>query len=226
MNQSNLIEQLKNFGTGLAFIIFPLIFIFAFSVHPGLSDPHLLNSVEMINRAHHNSLLQFGHVLVTLCTGLLILVALKFKSLLDQSNYALVGLVGTCIAIMGAVFLAVDKGALCLTMTALDSLSASEFAQMMPGLLAIFNKESWMVLVWGIVLLPIGFAIQAVALIKARTLQLWRSICFLIGVLLIGFPDGMEIINLYASILIGIALIPYGVEILHKNRLRKSHSLA
>ena len=35
MNQS-LISQIQQIGTGAAFILFPLIFIFAFSVHPGL----------------------------------------------------------------------------------------------------------------------------------------------------------------------------------------------
>jgi len=29
---------------------------------------------------------------------------------------------------------------------------------MMPGLLAMFAKEGWLILLWGIMLLPIGFA--------------------------------------------------------------------
>jgi len=37
--------------------------------------------------------------------------------------------------------LAADKGALCLTMSALDTLPEGDFAQMMPGLLAMFSKE-------------------------------------------------------------------------------------
>ena len=31
----------------------------------------------------------------------------------------------------------------------------------MPGLLAMFSKRGWLVLLWGILLLPIGFGIQA-----------------------------------------------------------------
>ena len=49
----------KRIGTGLSFIIFPLIFIFAFAGHPGLLNPHFLGPEELIQRAHNNSLLHF-----------------------------------------------------------------------------------------------------------------------------------------------------------------------
>jgi hypothetical protein len=39
---------------------------------------------------------------------------------------------------------------------------------------------------------------------------------FLIGVLLVGVPDGLENINLSASILMAIALVPYGIQIIAK----------
>lgn len=68
----------KRTGTGLAFIIFPLVFIFAFAGHPGLLTPHFLGPEELILRARHNSLLQFGHALVTLNTALLVVVAVHF----------------------------------------------------------------------------------------------------------------------------------------------------
>ena len=41
-----------------------------------------------------------------------------------------------------------------------------------------------------------------------------RSILFLIAMLFIGTPDGVEIINLTASILMAIALIPYGYKLI------------
>ena len=86
----------------------------------------------------------------------------------------------------------------------------------MPGVLAMFTKQGWLVLLWGIVLLPIGFAIQAIALLKTNTFPRWQSILFLIGVLLVSTPDGLEIINLSASILMAIALVPYGIQIIKK----------
>jgi hypothetical protein len=219
MNEENALNLAKRIGTGLAFIIFPLVFIFAFAVHPGLLNPHLLGPKELILRAHNNALLQFGHALVTLNTALLVVIALYFRKLLDRDSTAWAGSVGALLAVLGALMLAADKGALYLTMSALDTLPKGDFAQIMPGLLAMFAKKGWLVLLWGILLLPIGFAIQAIALIKSRALPRWQSILFLIGVLLVGTPDGVEIINLTASTLLAVAFVPYGIKIIaYKSR--------
>lgn len=214
MNENIFLNQVKQIGIGLAFITFPMLFIFAFAVHPGLLQPRLLNPEEIILRAHGDGLLQFGHVLVTLSTALLVAVALHFMKLLDRSPGAWAGFIGAAIAIMGAIILAADKGALCLTMSAFDTLPEKVFAQILPGVLAMFTKQGWLVLLWGIVFLPIGFAIQAIALLKTKTVPRWQSILFLIGVLLVATPDGLEIINLSASFLMAIALVPYGIQII------------
>ena len=217
MNENSL-NKMKQMGTGLAFIIFPVLFIFAFAVHPDLPHPHLLGPEELIFRAHGNGLLQFGHVLVTLCTGLLIVVAVHFMRLLKGSPGAWAGFLGGVIASLGAIILAADKGALCLTMSAFDTLPESVFTQIMPGLMAMFTKQGWLVLLWGMVFLPIGFAVQAVALIKTRSLPRWQSALFLIGVLFVATPDGLEIINLGASILMAMAFVSYGMWIIQKAR--------
>ena len=149
-----------------------------------------------------------------LSTGLLIVVALQFMKRLDSTSGAWAGFLGAAIAILGAIILAADKGALCLTMSAFDTLPENIFAQIMPGVLAMFTKKGWLVLLWGIVLLPIGFAIQTIALLTTHTFPGWQSIFFLIGVLLVGIPDGFEIINLSASIMMAIALVPYGIQII------------
>lgn len=216
MNEHKYLNQTKQIVVGLAFIIFPLLFIFAFAVHPGLLQPRLLGPEELILRAHGNGLLQFGHVLVTLSTALLLVVALQFMKVLDRSSGAWAGFIGGALAILGVITLAVDKGALCLTMSAFDTLPEKVFAQIMPGVLAMYTKQGWLVLLWGIVLLPIGFAIQALALLKTHTIPRWQSLLFLIGVLLVATPDGLEIINLSAFILIAIACVPYGIQIVRK----------
>ena len=213
MNENMSLQQAKRIGTGLAFITFPLLFIFAFAVHPGLLQPHFLGPEDMILRAHHSDLLQFGHVLVTISTVLLVIIALHFMKLLDHTSSAWAGFIGAALAIFGAVILAADKGALCLTMSALDTIPEKQFAAMMPGLLAMFSKAGWLVLLWGILLLPIGFAIQAIALIKTRRMPQWQSVLFLVGVLLVGTPDGVEIVNLTASVLMAIAFVPYGIQL-------------
>jgi hypothetical protein len=214
MNGNLILDQIEQIGVGLAFIIFPLVFVFAFAAHPRLLHPRLLGPKELIGRAHKNELVHFGHVLVTLNTSLLIVAALHFEKILDQSASAWAGFVGAVVAVLGAIFLAADKGALCLTMSAFDTLPEKEFVQIMPGIMAMFSKKGWLKLLWGIVLLPIGFIIQAIALIKTQTLSPWQGILFLVGALLVSTPDGLEIINLSASIMMAIALVPYGIQII------------
>ena len=82
---------------------------------------------------------------------------------------------------------------------AFDALSDAEFAAMMPGLLVMFGKGGWLFLLWGIVLLPIGFGIQAMGLLASRSFARHRSLLFMVGVLFIGTPDGAEIVNLTAA---------------------------
>ena len=212
MNQ-NLISQVGQIGTGAAFILFSLIFIFAFSGHPGLLQPRLLQPEGIIRRARRIKLLQLAHSLVLLSTALLIVMTIHFMRILAQGSAAWAGIIGAALAVVGAILLAADKGALCLTMSALDTVPEDKFSAMMPGLLAMFSKKGWMVLLWGMLLLPVGFAIQAVGLLQANPLPRWQSALFLIGVLFVGTPDGVEIINLSASILMAIAMIPYGIHL-------------
>ena len=114
MTENKGLIQTKRIGTGLSFILFPLLFVFAFAMHPGLLNPRLLGPEDLILRAHQNGMLQFAHVLVTLSTVLLVVIALHFMKLLDRSSAALAGMIGAAVAILGAIILAADKGALCL----------------------------------------------------------------------------------------------------------------
>jgi len=213
MNHS-LFSQVVQIGIGAAFILFPLIFVFAFSAHPGILKPRMLPPEGIIRRARRNKMLHFGHGLVLLCTGLLVVAAVQFMLALSGGKGAWAGLVGGALAILGALLLAADKGAFCLTMSALDTISDEDFAAMMPGLLAIFNKKGWMVLLWGMALLPLGFAIQAIGLLQGHVIPAWQSILFIIGVTFVAVPDGMEIINMSASVLMAVAMIPYGIQLI------------
>jgi hypothetical protein len=215
-SKSSNLDNIKRIGTGLAFILFPLLFIVAFAFHPGLLSPHMLSPRELVLRARHADLMQLGHVLDMFGTVFLIVIALRFMKLLDHGSAAWAGLIGAALAIWGVMMLAALKGALCLTMTAIDTVPDQEFAQMMPGLVAMFSRKGWMVLLWSIVCLPIGFAIQAIALLKTHAIHRWQSILFLIGILLVGTPDGLEIVNLTASVLMAVALVPYGIQTIVK----------
>jgi hypothetical protein len=213
MNQI-MIGQIQQISTGVVFILFPIIFIFAFANHPGLLKPCLLKPEGIIRRARGNQWLHFGHGLVLLATALLVVVAITFMNILSHGSAAWAGWVGAALAVVGSTLLAADKGAFCLTMSALETLPEEQFSAMMPGLLAIFNKKGWMKLLWGMTLLPVGFAIQAVGLLQTGALPGWQSILFLAGVLLVAIPDGLEIINLSASVMMAVAMIPYGIQLI------------
>jgi hypothetical protein len=213
--QSSL-DNVKRIGTGLAFIFFPLLFIFGYAVHPGLLQPHMLSEEEVILRAHGNNLLAFGHLLFLFAAPLMIVVAIRLMKLVGHGSGAWAGFAGAVLVILGAVALAAEKGAEGLTVSALNTLPESEFAQMMPGLLAIYSHAGLMVLVWGVVFIAIGFVIQAIALLTTRAFTRWQAIVFLVGVLTMGGPDGFEIIGLVATILIAVALVPYGIQAIAK----------
>ncbi len=212
--QPSVLAQLQQIGTGGAFVVFPLVFVFAFALHPGLLRPRLLGPEAIMLRARGRKRLHLGHGLVLLNTALLVVASLHFMRILSSGRGAWAGFAGAIPAVLGAIILAADKGALCLTMSALNKVSDEEFSAMRPGLLAMFSKKGWMILLWGIILLPAGFAIQTVGLLQAQSLSGWQSILFLVGVLFVGTPDGMEIINLSASVLMALAMVPYGIRLI------------
>jgi hypothetical protein len=210
----NTLAQLQQIGTGIAFIVFPLIFVFAFAVHPRLLRPRLLRPDEIMSRARGQKWLQFGHALVLLNTALLVVASVHFMRILSAGRGAWAGSVGAILAVPGAIILAADKGALCLTMSALDTVPDGDYAAMMPGLRAMFAKKGWLKLLWGIMLLPAGFAVQTVGLLQADALPRGESVLFLIGVLFVGTPDGLEILNLSASVLMAVTMVPYGIRLI------------
>jgi hypothetical protein len=138
--------------------------------------------------------------------------------ILYQSSVAWAGFLGAALAVLVSLALAADKDALYLTIKALGELSDTEFASTMPGLLAMFSKQGWLVLLWGIVLLPVGFGIQAIALLRSRSLTRWQSLLFLVGVMLIGTPDAVEVVNLTAPVLLTIALARSGIRIMNDDK--------
>jgi len=123
MNEGIFLNQVKQIGVGFAFIIFPILFVFAFAVRRGLLNPHLLGPSELIRRSHYDGLLQFEHVLVLLNASLLNVVTLHFMRLLENTSMAWAGLIGAVLAILGAIILAADKGVLYLTLSAFDTLN-------------------------------------------------------------------------------------------------------
>ncbi|HSA94758.1 MAG TPA: hypothetical protein VLJ16_01820 [Acidobacteriota bacterium] len=209
----NLLSQLQQIGTGASFIVFPLVFVFAFAAHPHLLRPRLLKPEAIMLRARGRKRLHLGHALVLLDTALLVVAAFHFMKILSGGRGEWAGFIGAILAVLGAIILAADKGTLCLTMSAMDTLPDDEFSAMTPGLRAMFAKKGWMKLLWGLPLLPAGFAIQAVGLLQAHALPSGETVLFMIGVLFVGTPDGLEIVNLGASLLMALGMVPYGIRL-------------
>ena len=223
MAEAEAVRRFKRVGTGLCFVVFPLVWVAAFAAHPDLLQPRwALSALELVQRAHGDGRLQLVHALVTVNTALLVVVALEYQRLLDGTSSALAGVVGAGMAVVGACLLAADKGALCLTMSALDTLPEPEFAAMIPGLVAIFSFKGWMALVWGLLLMPAGVIVQAVGLLRAKALPRWQPVLLLVSLPFIGFPDGAELVNLGASLLMAAAMIPHGVRLLRQALSRMS----
>ena len=215
MGENEALRRFKRIGTAASFIVFPTVWVIAFAAHPALLQPQwLLTPEALIRRAHGNGVLQFGHALVTVNAALAVVIALHFMRRLERTPWAWSGVLGAALATIGACLLAADKGALCLTMSALDTLPEPAFEAMMPGLLAIFTFKGWMVLVWGLLLMPVGVILQTIGMWRARLLPGWQVVLLLISLVLVGFPDGAEVINLVAAIGMAGAMIPYGVALM------------
>lgn len=208
------VAEAARIGTGLSFIVMPLVFVFAFSAHPGLLHPKILSPGQLIDRTRGRRLLHAGHGLVTINTALMIVVAVHLGSVVTRHDAGWAALIGTTLAVLGTIALAADKGALCLTMSALDHLTEQEFTDARPALSAIFAKKGWLWLLWGMVLIPIGFAVLAIAALVTGATSTWVALLLLVGVLFIGVPDGVEIVNLSAALIMSAGLVPYGVSLI------------
>jgi hypothetical protein len=209
------LSGIQDILVGLSFVIFPILFIIGFAVHPNLLRPRLIRNVDdLVARVRHNALLQMGHVLVLASTPLLIVVALQCMALSAHGPLAWLGLMGEVGAICGTVILAADKGALALVISAFDTLPDDKFAQLKPGLEAIQAKAGWLGVLRALALLPIGFALLSIAMLSAGAIPPWQAVTMLLGTLLLAAPDGFEIISLLASVLLAVALIPLGLQFL------------
>jgi hypothetical protein len=91
--------------------------------------------------------------------------------------------------------------------------SEAQFIQLLPGIEALFNYKGWLVIIWLLPLLPIGFAIQGIGLLVSHLMPRWQSILIIIGALLLANPD-IDLIRLIGSIMLAISMLPLGVQII------------
>jgi hypothetical protein len=122
------------------------------------------------------------------------------------------GFWGGIIGLFGAFILAVDKGALCLVLSAFDTLPEAQFQEFVPFLSVIVNKAGLLWIVWMLPLLPIGAAMQAFGLMKEQIISKWQGVCIILGLLLLNNPD-IEFISSIGALLMCAGYIPLGVKI-------------
>jgi hypothetical protein len=85
--------------------------------------------------------------------------------------------------------LAIDKGALCLVLSAFDTLPDEQFTQLLSHLRVIVDKAGLLCLVWPLPLLPLGAVIQTVGLIGEGHVRTRQGSSIIAGMLLLNDPD-------------------------------------
>jgi len=205
------IETIKKTAFALSIIVYPLMLFIGFVTHPHLLAMEPLQTVEqLVNRFHHNAMYHIGHLVVTFAVPVLIIYFIGVMNLL-QGKGKVLGFWGGVIGVFGAFILAVDKGALCLTMSAFDTLPEEQFTAFMPFLQVIVSKEGLLFIVWLLFALIIGGILQIIGLMKEKVIQKWQGILIIVGLVLLLNPD-IELISSIGSALMCIAYIPWGIK--------------
>ena len=210
------IDTLKQKGFAISIIAYPLMLFIGFVTHPNLLAMEPLHTVEqLVGRFHNNPMYHFGHLIVTFTVPVIIIFMVGAMNLLQGKGKAY-GFWGGVIGVFGAFILAVDKGALCLVLSAFDTLPEEEFQSFVPFLQVIVDKAGLLFIVYLIFALAIGGIIQTVGLIKEKIIQKWQGILIITGLVLINSPD-IELISSVGTGLMCIGYIPWGIkELKHK----------
>ncbi len=207
------IETVKRKGFALSLIAFPLMLLTGFVMHPDILKMEALQTVEqLVGRFHKQPMYHFGHFIVMFTVPVIMIMLISSMNVLHGKG-RLLGFWGGIMGLFGAFILAVDKGALCLVLSAFDTLPEAQFQEFVPFLSVIVNKEGLLWVVWLLPLLPIGAAIQALGLMKETFINKWQGICIIIGLLLLNNPD-IEFISSIGALLMCVGYIPWGVKLL------------
>jgi hypothetical protein len=207
------IESIKKRGFAVSIIAFPVMLLTGFLMHPNLLKLEALQTVEqLVGRFHNQPVFHIGHLIVMFAVPVIIIALTSFMNVLQGKGKQL-GFWGGIIGLFGAFILAVDKGALCLVLSAFDTLPEDKFQEFVPFLSVIVNKAGMLWVVWLLPLLPVGAAIQALGLLKEKYISKWQTIFIIIGLLLLNNPD-IELISSIGALLMCAGYIPWGVKIL------------
>lgn len=210
------IKTLKQKSFATSIIIYPLMLFIGFITHPNLLKMEPLFTVEqLVSRFHNNPMYHIGHLIVTFAVPVIIVFMVGTMNLL-QGKGKKYGFWGGVIGVFGAFILAVDKGALCLVLSAFDTLPEDQFQDFVPFLKVIVDKEGLLVIVWLIFSLTIGGIIQTIGLIKEKIIKKWQGVVIIVGLFLLNSPD-IELISSIGAALMCIGYFPWGLKEFKKN---------
>jgi hypothetical protein len=208
------IDTIKNKGFAVSLIAFPVMLLTGFLMHPNLLKLEALHTVEqLVGRFHNQPIYHIGHLIVMFTVPVIIIALVNIMNVLQGKGKQL-GFWGGILAVFGAFILAVDKGALCLVLSAFDTLPEDQFKELVPFLSVIVNKAGLLWVVWLLPLLPVGNVIQVIGLMKEKFISKWQGLCIISGLLLLNNPD-IELISSVGALMMCAGYIPWGVRILH-----------
>lgn len=194
---------------GIATILFPILLIIGFIMHPDLFSFQIVTSGEQLAaNFRHQSVFHIGHLIVALAIPF-ILIHVFYVMNLCQSKGAKSAFIGGIVAIVGATVLGLDKGSLCLVLSGFDTLNDVQFDEFIPYLQILVDKKGLLIINWLIVLLPLGTIIQAYGLKREGYFTKTQSICVMVGLLLLNNPD-IELISTLGAMLMMVGYIPLG----------------
>ena len=207
------IESIKAKGFAVSLLVFPVMLLAGFLMHPNLLKLEPLQTVEqLVGRFHNKWVYHIGHLIVMFAVPVIMTALLSIMNVL-QGKGKPYGFWGGITGVFGAFILAVDKGALCLVLSAFDTLPEDKFQEFVPFLGVIVHKAGLLWVVWLLPLLPVGAAIQAMGLLKEKFISRWQTVCIITGLVLLNNPD-IEIISSSGALLMCAGYIPWGVRIL------------
>lgn len=206
-------EQVERKGLAFSLILFPIMLLIGFLMHPHLEQMKMMfTAQDLVERFHNNPYYHIGHLIVMFAVPFIIVSMIGIMNRLQSSGKNW-GFWGCIIGVFGAFILAVDKGALCLVLSAFDTLPETDFIKISPFLQVIVDKAGLLKVCYLLPLLPIGAIIQGIGLIKERHIKKGQGMLMIIGLLLLNNPD-IELISAIGTLLMCFGYFPIGIKVL------------
>lgn len=208
-----MMDPFETLAGGISTVTFPVLLFVGFALHPRLFAPRLTKTADdLAAKFRGKPAFHVGHLLVFLAVPFILANFVVVASLLQGPGRTL-GLLGAAIGAVGAVILAGDKGALCIVLSAFDTLSDAEFASIRPALRSIVERRGLLKVFWALPLLPAGAILQMVGLLREGVVPGWSGALAIAGLALLNNPD-IDVISAAGALLMCSAYIPLGLRLL------------